>query len=403
MKKILFFTSARSDYGLLKPLIKISNNKFDTYLLVSGSHFLSNKGFTYKEIEEDMILDQNKIFKINSFNEKNDNLNLCINIGNSIKDIGKFFEDNYFDCIILLGDRYELFSVTFPALMYKIPIFHISGGEITEGVIDDSVRHATTKLSHVHLVANKDYAKNVSLMGEEDWRICITGENGLDNIHSNELASKEEILEKFDIDLNKKSILVTYHPSTLENLSPFDQVTPILNILKKYSRKYQLIFTGCGNEKGSDIIENEIKKFVDINKNCFFISHFGIKNYLKVLQNSSMVLGNSSSGIVEAPSFSIPTINVGNRQLNRLSAESVLHCNYDENEIEKNIKIALSKEFKNKILDVYNPYDPYKDGKNSERIAIAIKNALSLDKNKLITKKFINEIDQEKWNYLLEE
>lgn len=403
MKKVLFFTSARSDYGLLKPLIKLSNNKFDSYLLVSGSHFLKKKGFTYKEIEEDMILDKNKIFKISSFNEKNDNLNLCINIGNSIIDISRFFENNSFDCIILLGDRYELFTITLPALMYKIPIFHISGGEITEGVIDDNVRHATTKLSHIHFVANKEYAKNVSLMGEEDWRICITGENGLDNIHSNDLSSKEYIKENYDIDLNKESILITYHPSTLDSLSSVEQISPILNVLQKYSSKYQIIFTGCGNEKGSDLIENEIKRFVKNNKNCFFVSHFGRKNYLKVLQKISLVLGNSSSGIVEAPSFYVPTVNIGNRQLNRLAAESVLHCNYNENEIEKTINIALSKDFKNRILNVYNPYDPYKDGKNSERIIIAIQNALNLDKEKLITKKFINKVNQEEWNYLLEE
>jgi len=399
MKKILFFTSARSDYGLLKPLIRKSKEFFDVYLLVSGSHFLRSKGYTFDEIYEDGILEESKIFKISAFSEEHDVKNLGIGVGESIKLISEIFSENLFDAVIILGDRYELFSVTFPALMYKIPVFHISGGEITEGVIDDSVRHATTKLSHIHLVANETYAENVSLMGEEDWRINIVGENGLDNIYIKDISSKEYIFEKFGINLNKESILVTYHPSTLESISPENQIKPLINVLKKYTDKYQIIFTGSGNEEGSEIIENLISEFAGNSSNVFFVKHFGIKNYLRVMRESKCVLGNSSSGIVEAPSFKVPTVNIGSRQKNRMAAKSVFNCDYNEEEIYNILFKILNSKFDGDFFN--NPYDPYRDGKGSERIVKVIKNSLSTDKEKLIIKKFVNAVNKEQWNSLL--
>ena len=399
--KLLFFTSARSDYGLLKPLIALSKNFFDTYLLISGSHFLKNKGNTYTEIINDNILNNDKILKISSFTENDNSKSLCEGIGNTLIKISNLFEKLKFDGIVILGDRYELFTITIPALMYKIPIFHISGGEITEGVIDDLVRHSTTKLSHIHLVSTYEYAKNISLMGEEDWRINVVGECELDNIYKGEIATKEEVYNEFGINLDENIILVTYHPSTLDNLHPFEQIDPILQALKHFVGEFTIIFTGSGHEEGANVIENEIEEFVNKHKNTYFVKHFGSKYYLSVLKNSKVVVGNSSSGIVEAPSLNVPTVNIGNRQKNRLAAKSIINVGYDVNEIIYSIRKAINLKVSHDKMVFLNPYDPYMDGKGSERIIKVIQNAFKLGKEKLLSKKFDNTLNKNEWNYLL--
>lgn len=399
--KLLFFTSSRSDYGPFKPLIVLSKKFFDTYLLISGSHFLKNKGNTYAEIINDNILDNDKIFKISSFKENDDSKSLCEGIGNTLVNISNLFEELKFDGIVILGDRYELFTITIPALMYKIPIFHISGGEITEGVIDDLVRHSTTKLSHIHLVSTYEYAKNISLMGEEDWRINIVGECGLDNIYKGKIATKEEVYDKFGINLDEDIILVTYHPSTLDNLQSFEQINPVLQALKHFAEEFTIVFTGSGHEEGASIIENEIEKFVNKYKSTYFVKHFGSRYYLSVLKNSKVVVGNSSSGIIEAPSLNVPTVNIGNRQKNRLSAKSVINVGYDVDEIIHSIRKAINLKDSNDKTIFLNPYDPYMDGRGSERIIKVIQNAFKLGKEKLLSKKFDNTLNKNGWNYLL--
>jgi len=404
MKRILFFTSARSDFGTIKLLIKQSTKPqwdMEPFLLVSGSHFLKSKGYTYTEIEEENLLLEDHVFQISNFSEEADAHTLCTGIGKTLVSISDLLLQREFDGIIIFGDRYELFTLTVPALMHKVPLFHISGGEVTEGAIDDSVRHATTKLSHIHLVANKHYAKNISLMGEEDWRIQIVGECDLDNLYTDALTSKEEISEKFGIDLNAKVILVTFHPSTLDEAPIVVQINSLLSALENFVDKFQIVFTAPGNEIGADYITNRIREFICRHPNCRFVDHLGSRNYLTVLKNSQVIVGNSSSGIVEAPSLCIPSVDVGSRQKNRLAAKSVVHVGYNSDEIVNGIRMCLSEEFRNGIKDVDNPYDPYKDGRGSERAIRAISNALNMSKEKLLIKRFDNSLNSKEWNYLL--
>jgi len=401
MGKIAVFTSTRADYGLLKPVIIKLNEYFDVDLIVSGGHFLESKGYSYNEIIEDNLVKEENIVRVEFFLNGCSSQALSKSIGVAQISFAQVLEKRKYKGIVILGDRYELFGISVPAILYGIPLFHISGGEITEGVIDENVRHAHTKLSQVHLVANNIFANNVSLMGEEDWRICIVGECGLDDIYNFSRLNNEEIKNKFNIDLNKNIFLITFHPSTFEyKFSIEEQINSLLKALKEY-KDYQKIFTAPGVEKNSAIITEKIRDFVAKNNNSIFIESLGRRNYLNVLKRSKIVIGNSSSGIVEAPSLGIPTINIGNRQKNRISAESVINCSYPSREIKKAIEKALNSTFQIFCRTVDNPYDPYKDGRNSERIVCAIKKALEIPKEKLMIKKFNTKINKSKWNYLL--
>jgi len=401
MKKIAVFTSTRADYGVLKPVIIELNEYFDVDLIVSGGHFLESKGYSYNEIIEDNLIKEENIVRIEFFLNGCSSQSLSKSIGVAQISFTQVLEERKYEGIVILGDRYELFSISVTAMLYGIPLFHISGGEITEGVIDENVRHAHTKLSQVHLVANNIFANNVSFMGEEDWRICIVGECGLDDIYNFSQVDNVEIKNKFNIDLNKNIFLITFHPSTFEyKFSIEEQINSLLKALKEY-KDYQKIFTAPGVEKGSEIITQNIKSFIAKDKNSLFIESLGRKIYLNVLKRSKIVIGNSSSGIVEAPSLGIPTINIGNRQKNRISANSIINCSYSSREIKEAIKKALSNTFQTFCRTVDNPYDPYKDGRNSERIIYAIKKALEIPKEKLMIKKFDTKINKSKWDYLL--
>ena len=401
MKKIAVFTSTRADYGLLKPVIIKLNKYFDVDLIISGGHFLESKGYSYNEIIEDNLVKEENIVRAEFFLDGCSSQALSKSIGVAQISFAQVLEERKYKGIVILGDRYDLFGISIPAMLYGIPLFHISGGEITEGVIDENVRHAHTKLSQVHLVANNIFANNVSFMGEEDWRICIVGECGLDDIYNFSRVNNEEIKNKFNIDLNKNIFLITLHSSTFEyKFSIEEQINSLLKVLKEY-KDYQKIFTAPGVEKGSAIITKKIKDFVVKDNNSIFIESLGRKNYLNILKRSKVVIGNSSSGIVEASSLGTPTINIGNRQKNRFSAKSVINCSYTSGEIKKAIKKALNSTFQIFCRTVDNPYDPYKDGRNSERIVYAIKKTLEIPKEKLMIKKFDTNINKNKWNYLL--
>jgi len=401
MKKIAVFTSTRADYGLLKPVIIKLKKYFNVDLIISGGHFLESRGYSHDEIIEDNFLKEENIIRMKFFLDGCSPQALSKSIGVAQISFAQILEERKYESIVILGDRYELFSVSIPAMLFEIPLFHISGGEITEGVIDENVRHAHTKLAHVHLVSNNIYAKNVSFMGEEDWRICIVGECGLDNIHNFSQVSNEEIRNKFNINLNKNIFLITLHPSTFEyKISIEEQIYSLLNALREY-RDYQKVFTAPGVEKDSTVMIKKIKDFVLKDNDSIFIENLGRNNYLSVLKRSKIVIGNSSSGIVEAPSLGIPTINIGNRQKNRVSASSVINCTYSSTKIKEAIKKALTVTFQTFCKTVDNPYDPYKDSRNSERIVHAIKKASDISKEKLMVKKFHTKVIEDNWNYLL--
>ena len=401
MKKIAIFTSSRSDFGLLRRVIELCSYVFDVDLLIAGSHQA-----IHQHSEADVLAHiRHLTIRQVAIPFTLDNLThqaQCMAIAQAQQNLAMHFTTHQYDLFLILGDRWELFGASIPAFLFNIPIAHISGGEITEGVIDDSVRHAHTKLASLHFAANTTYANNISAMGEEDWRITVSGECGIDSIHQSSIATPDDIARQYQIDLSNPVILVTYHPSTLELNIPIEtQINNLLSALQHFE-SHTVIFTAPGLESGAEHIIERVKRFVAAGTQRHFIASFGSRNYLTVLKHARVVLGNSSSGLVEAASFGVPCVNVGTRQKGRLAAGSVLHAGYSENEITAQLRKALSSEFQQFSRQCENPYDPYRDGRNSDRIVFALQKALdTIPINQLLQKKLDFSVREENWNQLL--
>jgi GDP/UDP-N,N'-diacetylbacillosamine 2-epimerase (hydrolysing) len=403
--KIAILTTARSDFGPLKRVIQHAVARFEVDLLVAGSHFLPSRGETIREIERECEQINNlNIVRFDAMDDVNTASEQVSTVANTQLMASRWFASNRCDLLLFLGDRWELWGVTIPAFLHGIPLAHISGGEVTEGVIDDCVRHSHTKIAGLHFAAANEYAKNISLMGEEDWRISVVGECGLDLIYDSEMATPEEVIAQFGVNLRKDTILVTFHPSTLDYDTPVSaQINALLQALAHFLT-YQIVFTAPGVEQGSDIVLAAIEQFVANHPNSLLVDHFGSRNYLAVMSQSKVVIGNSSSGLVEASSFGVPAVNVGNRQKNRLAADSVLHVSYAPSEIESALTHALTAEYQDTARVCSNPYDPFRDGKNSLRIVQALEYALvNCPLAQLRSKKFDTTVQPDMWNTLLKE
>jgi UDP-hydrolysing UDP-N-acetyl-D-glucosamine 2-epimerase len=366
---------------------------------------LPSRGETIREIERECEQINNlNIVRFDAMDDVNTASEQVSTVANTQLMASRWFASNRCDLLLFLGDRWELWGVTIPAFLHGIPLAHISGGEVTEGVIDDCVRHSHTKIAGLHFAAANEYAKNISLMGEEDWRISVVGECGLDLIYDSEMATPEEVIAQFGVNLRKDTILVTFHPSTLDYDTPVSaQINALLQALAHFLT-YQIVFTAPGVEQGSDIVLAAIEQFVANHPNSLLVDHFGSRNYLAVMSQSKVVIGNSSSGLVEASSFGVPAVNVGNRQKNRLAADSVLHVSYAPSEIESALTHALTAEYQDTARVCSNPYDPFRDGKNSLRIVQALEYALvNCPLAQLRSKKFDTTVQPDMWNTLLKE
>jgi len=353
--KICFVTGSRADYGLLKPLIKKFQNRkhFKTDIIVTGSHLSQKHGFTIKEIIKDKI---KAIHKIDLSIKGDHPHDINSYIGKAIKLVSKKLIKIKPDLFVVLGDRYEVFSATTSAFVHQIPICHLHGGELTRGAYDNAFRHAISKMANLHFVANKKYKQRLIQMGEMPKNIFNVGGFGVDLIKKSKLLKKNELEKKLKIKFKKKNILVTFHPVTLEKNTSYTQFHNVLKSLKKL-KDTLIIFTETSSDSYGNVINEMIKNFVSINKkfSCSFKS-MGQLNYLSTLQFVDFVMGNSSSGLLEAPSFKIGTINIGDRQTDRLKAISVIDCLPKSKEINSAINKIYSKEFKKKIKGVKNPY-----------------------------------------------
>lgn len=402
---VAILTTARSDFGLLKGVIRLAAERFGSVdLLVSGSHFVRSRGETVRDVEGAFAGHPGvRIARLGTLHDE------LSSAGAQVKSIAEtqsaascWFDANACDLLLFLGDRWELWGVTLPAFLHRIPLAHISGGEVTEGVIDDSVRHAHTKLASLHLVAAEVYAQNISRMGEEDWRISVVGECGLDAIHAGDVASIDEIRERFGLDLTKDTLLAGFHPSTLDMELPVEaQARAFLEALSRFP-DHQIVFTAPGVELGGDAVLSALREFVATHGNARLVEHFASRDYLAVLRACKAAVGNSSSCIVEAPSCGVPSVNVGPRQKNRLAAQSVQHVPCSAAEIEPAIRRALTAEYQAFARRCVNPYDPFRDGRNSLRVVDAVQRALAaVPRPQLLVKKFDTEIHREQWNTLL--
>lgn len=351
--KICVVTGTRAEYGLLYWLLKEIQNDEDLQLqlVVTGTHLEEEFGLTVKEIEKEFKIDS----KINL--ELKDDSKLGIANSMALAQIGftQTFLDLSPDLIILLGDRYEIFVAASSALICKIPIAHIHGGEVTQGAYDDAFRHSITKMSHLHFTATEEYKNRVIQLGEEPDRVFNVGGMGIENIKRLKLLSKEEFEKSVDFKLNKKNLLITFHPETLSNQTSKEQFQELIDAIDELEET-NIIFTKANSDTDGKIINQMIDKYVLTNSNSIAFTSLGQLRYLSALQYVDTVVGNSSSGLLEAPSFRIATINIGDRQKGRRKASSVIDCKAQKEEILKAINNIYSDNFRKIVKDTENPY-----------------------------------------------
>ena len=395
-------TTSRSEFGVLKDLIFHTSKLSKLTLFIGGSHLIDKS--SYQEIKE--FTDNLRINTINLKSNKFDNdlkpSNQMIYIGEMGESLSEYLEDLKIDLLIMVGDRWELFSASISALLCQVPIAHISGGEITKGSIDENIRHSITKMAHLHFVACEKYAENISCMGEEDWRIMISGEIGLDWIHNNRIIEFRETMSKLKIPFSEKLILFTYHPISYGDNNLLENEVNVIGKAFESLKDFTILITGPGYEIGSEYVRSKFQDIAKVKPYVYYREHLGRDNYLSLMNGALLVLGNSSSGIYEAPSLKIRSINIGLRQSGRERANSTIDIKCNSEEIIKYVRkysLKMTKEKKQKII---NPYDPFMDGKNSLRVAKACINALTnKSRNKLLSKNFNKNIEKDLWNKIL--
>ena len=380
-KTISVITGSRAEYGLLKKLIKLISNErnLDLKLIVTGSHMEDRFGFTVNEIVKDKFKIDKKI-KIHI--KKKEHINFTISRG--IKLISKSLAEIKPDFLVVLGDRYEILSAAISSFFLNIPIIHIHGGEKTLGSFDDIIRHSITKMSYIHFVAAEEYKKRVIQLGEEPKRIFNVGGLGVDIIKSTNLLSRRQLTKILPIDFNKKNILVTLHPETSGDSSPKKLSMNTLQELEKLNDT-NLFFTESNADPGGQEITKNINNFVKKDKrNRFIFKSLGISNYLSLASNVDLVVGNSSSGLLEIPYLNVPTLNIGRRQEGRLRSSSVYDCDVISEKIGLNLRKMLQDDFLNNVNFKEKPYG---DGGASKKIIKVIK---ELNKPDSIEKNFFD-------------
>tara|TARA_B100000787_G_C16196351_1_gene301159 strand:- start:3735 stop:4904 length:1170 start_codon:yes stop_codon:yes gene_type:complete len=382
-KNITVITGSRPDYSAIKHILKLINleKKLKLNLVVTGSHLFKENKNLINFIKKDKIKIHEKI-KILTKNYSEESISKSIGLG--VKKFSHYYSNNRPDLILVMGDRFEIYASVIAALPFNIPVAHIHGGEITEGAFDDAIRHSITKLSHLHFVSNKLHAQRVKQLGEETWRINITGSPIIDTFKRNKMKSINYLKKKYSFKINKKLILVTFHPVTLESNKTKYYILEVLKALKKFD--YSIIFTSPNQDTNSNIIKSEILKFTNKNGNAYFVNNFGSEDYLSILRYVSIMVGNSSSGLIEAPSFKLPVVNIGNRQGGRLREKNVINVKCTSKDIIKGILKGVNSSFRTTLKNIKNPYG---DGNASMRIVKLIKN-INTSNQKIINKKFID-------------
>ena len=354
-RKICIVTGTRAEYGLLYWLMKYIQKDQDTNLqiIVTGMHLSNEFGLTKNQIIKDKFKIDKEVEMLLSSDSPRA---IAKSTGIAMMGFADALDDLKPDIMVVLGDRYELLAASYAATILRIPIAHFHGGEATEGVIDEPTRHSITKMSHLHFVANKEYRDRVIQLGEQPSRVFNVGGMGIDNIKKLKLLSKNTLQKRLNFKFSSKNFMVTFHPVTLEKQTSSNQMKTLLKVLDSLD-DISIIFTKPNSDTDGRIIINLIDEFVLKNpkRSISFIS-MGQLLYLSTLKYMDAVVGNSSSGLLEVPTFKIGTINVGDRQRGRAKANSVIDCSNDFNSISKAIKKVYSKPFKKILKSVKSPY-----------------------------------------------
>jgi len=356
MKKIAIITATRAEYGLLRPLIELVHKdpELELQLLVTGAHLSPYHGNTWQQIETDGYPIDKKIEILLSSDTP---VAVSKAMGLAQVSFAETFEELKPDIVVILGDRYEMLAIASTSLLFNIPIAHLHGGELTFGAIDDSIRHAITKMSSLHFTSTEEYRKRVIQMGEAPGSVFNTGAIGLDNIRNLKLFNQQELESAIGTKLKNRNFLITYHPETRNNESIIYQMDQLLGTLDGFDNDTLLLFTGANADVHGNEINAIFKEFVTNHpKKSLFFESLGQIRYLSCLKHFDMVIGNSSSGIIEAPSFRIPVVNIGERQAGRIMAQNVISCQNSKAEIKSAIRKGLSASFRKSIEFLISPY-----------------------------------------------
>ena len=377
--KVGVFSGSRSEYGLLKELLKLlfKDTFFKTDFIVSGSHLSKKYGFSVKEILEDKISIKKKIVLDLKLSTAFD---VCQNFSNINSKINKFFKTNKYDALILLGDRYESLAVAIAAYINRIPIVHIHGGEKTEDSLDDNYRHAISKFSNFHFVSHFTNKKRLIQLGEYPKSIKVVGGLGANSISKIKLINKKDLEKLLNIKIKYKVIVINFYPE-VSNINK--SINTLRNIFKVVSsiKEIHCIFTLPSHDIGNDQFENLIIKFIKNNKDYFFYKNLGQTKFLSLLKISTLLVGNSSSGILEMPSFGKYSINIGGRQKGRIFSKTVIQCSSKEKELKEKINKYLKIKLTTRVnKNIYYKKDTYKE------IIKQLKNNFFLNNNEI--KKF---------------
>ena len=356
MRKICIVTGSRAEWGLLSGLArKITDDpELELQIIATNMHLSPEFGLTYREIERQGFRINRKVEMLLSSDSANATGK---SVGLATIGFADAYEELAPDMLLVLGDRYEILAAVTAALFYKIPVAHLHGGEVTEGAYDDAIRHAITKMSHLHFTSTEEYRRRVIQLGEQPERVFHVGAIGIDNIRHIALLDKKVLEEQLDFPFDRKTVLVTYHPETLDAIPVEEQFRNLLEALDD-RQDIRILFTLPNSDTGGRIIVRMIEEFVARNKQrARAYTSLGQLRYLSALRFVAAVVGNSSSGILEVPSFGKPTLDIGNRQKGRLAANSVVHCGVSGAEISEGLNRVLSDSFAKQTACVQNPYE----------------------------------------------
>lgn len=354
MRKICFVTGTRAEYGLLSRLMRLVKEDKDLQLQViaTNMHLMPEYGETYKEIEKDGFTIDKKVYM---HKPSDDAHGIISSMAEEMQGMNDALSELKPDILVLLGDRYEILVAAQVALIHRIPIAHIHGGEVTEGAFDDAIRHSVTKMSSLHFTSCEEYRHRVIQMGEHPSRVFDVGSLGVENIKAVPLMTKDELEASLDFKIDTQTILVTYHPVTLGG-DPAKDIREFLDALDQF-KDLKVIFTMPNSDTGRDAIALAVENYVEKHSNrAKAYTSLGLKRYLSTLQFVKAAVGNSSSGIIEVPSFGIPTLNIGDRQKGRLASKSVVNCGTSKDEVIAGLKLCLSEEMQKAAKTYENPY-----------------------------------------------
>lgn len=369
--RVAVLTATRAEYGLLTPVIRALQRieGVEPYLLVTGMHLCEEFGMTVHQIEKDGFAIDARIPILGKGDDAKETSHA---MARALMGFGDYFSSHRPDCLVVLGDRFEALAVSCAAFNARIPIVHLHGGERTDGAADDAYRHCITKMSHLHFTATEEYRRRVIQLGEDPARVFCVGALGVENIKSVPLMPLKEVSESIGYDLQKPFVLMTYHPTTMSEQGADAECREVLAAMDRHSELTYLV-TAANADAGGRIINRIMEEYAREKENVCFVKSLGLVRYLSAMKEAAFVMGNSSSALLETPSFGIPSVNIGIRQKGRVAGDSVIHCDADAESICRAMETAMSDAFRTKASTSANPYEREN---TSSRIAEEICRAL---------------------------